>query len=267
MLRLLILLALTLPTLPAAAQQSSTKPAAGKATAQQPAVKAQAKKAPTVKESASGLTFPTWITVGAKDKPSTHALVGLGIRKKTIFRVKVYAFGFYIDVNAAQAQLKPYMAKSTKKLLKDRTFDRALTSDKFGKTLRLVMARDVDADDMEEAFEDALKPRIKQFLKKATEADRGKGTAALKKFQAYFTKELEKKHELIFTWLPGGNLYTTIQGKKFPVIKNEALCWALFDVYLGDDPISDDGKETIVKALPKVMKQAKQSGAANKGGR
>jgi chalcone isomerase-like protein len=267
MLRLLTLLALTLPVLPAAAQQTTTKPADGTATKQEAAPTAKPNKAPTVKEPSSGLPFPTWLMVGPKGKRAQHALSGLGIRKKTIFRVKVYAYGLYIDVDAARAHMKPFMSKTTKQLLKDRNFDRALASDKFGKSLRLVMARDVDADDMEEAFEDALKPRMKRYLKKASDEDRANGTAALKKFQGYFTKELEKKHELIFTWLPGGYLHTTIQGKKMPVIQDVALVWALFDVYLGEDPISDDGKENIVKALPKVLKEAKQRRSGGAGGR
>ncbi len=137
---------------------------------------------------------------------------------------------------------------------KDRNFEKAVLSDKFGKTLRLAMARDVDAEDMAEAFDDALKPRVKSFLKKASAEDRKKGEAAVKQFQGFFTKECEEDQVLVFSWLPGGRLQTSIDGKKMPEIKNAALCWALFDVYVGEDPISDNGKEAFVKALPKKVK-------------
>ena len=42
-----------------------------------------------------------------------------------------------------------------------------------------------------------------------------------------------------------------------PEIKNEHLCRALFHVYLGDDPISEDGKENILKGLDAALKAGK----------
>jgi hypothetical protein len=237
----------------ASAQQEPTQVTGQAAkTAQKPV-----EKAPLIEEKATDIMFPTWIKVGKGDKMIRHDLVSLAVRTKTIFKVKVYGFGLYVDMKGAAPAVKPYVNKKWKELMKDRNFDKAVLSDKFGKTLRLAMARDVDADDMAEAFEDALKPRLKTYLKKASAEDRKKGDAAVKQFQGFFTKECEEDQVLVFSWLPGGRLLTSIDGKKLPEIKNVALCWALFDVYLGEDPISDNGKEAFVKALPKKVKALK----------
>lgn len=219
-------------------------------TAQEPV-----KKAPQLEEPATDIKFPAWIHVGKGESKARHDAISLAVRTKTWFKVKVYAFGLYFDMKAAAPHLKPYANKKWKDLMKDRNFEKALLSDKFGKTLRLAMARDVDADDMSEAFEDSLKPRIKTYTKKGTDADRTNGTAAIKKFQGFFTKECKEDQVLVFTWLPGGRLLTSIDGKQMPEIKNAALCWALFDVYLGEDPISENGKEEFCKQMPKKLKE------------
>ncbi len=223
------------------------------ATGQQPT--AQAEKIPTVEEPATEIAFPVRLKVGNKGA-SSHELIATGVRKKTIFRVKVYAYGMYLDTAAAAPLVQPYMKKTTKKLLKDREFERALLSGKAGMSVRLVMARNVDADDMAEAFDDSLKPRIKGFMKKSTPEETEKAMKTLETFRGLFTTKLKKKDELIFTWLPGGKLHTRIQGKDQQVITSPALTWALFDVYLGEDPISDGGKENFVKALPKAVEKA-----------
>jgi hypothetical protein len=211
-------------------------------------------KAPNLEESATDHKHPAWLYVGSGEKKARHDAVALAVRTKTWFKVKVYSFGLYVDLAAAAPLVKPFANKKWKDLMKDRNFDKALLNDKVGKTVRLKMARDVDAEDMSDAFEESLKPRIKTFNKKGTAEDRQAGDAAIKKFQGYFKKECKEDQVLVFTALPGGRLQTSIDGKQMPEIKNKALAWALFDIYLGDDPISENGKEAFVKALPKKLK-------------
>jgi len=215
-----------------------------------------ARPVPTVEEPSTDVKFPVTLTV--VDKKTTHQLSGMGVRikKKFFMKFKVYAVGFYIDEAAALPVLKQSAADlSVKKLESSKDFRKALLSDKFGKTLRLVMVRDVDADDMAEAFEDSLWPRMKERAKDTK--DRTAAKAALDKFRGFFQKEAEEDQIMDFTWVPGGMLYAVVDGKKFPVVKNEALCWALFDIYVGDDPISDDTKTNIFGALRKKLHPAK----------
>jgi len=234
-------------TAPLLAQEPVVKPTPAPA----PAV------APLVEEKATDAMFPEWIQFGKGEAVTTHHLAGLGVRKKTIFRVKVYAFGFYLDSAAVGAKLKPLVGRKLKDMMKDRKLDAALLDDSFGKTIRLVMARDVDADDMAEAFEDSLKSRIKKYTAKMDEKQKKAATDSLAKLRGYFKAEAKEDQVLQFTWLPGGRLLTTIDGKTSPEIKNLALCHSLFHVYLGNDPISESGKEAILKGLPKALGKAK----------
>lgn len=215
-----------------------------------------ARPVPTVEEPSTDVKFP--ITLNVVDKKTTHQLSGMGVRikKKFFMKFKVYAVGFYIDEAAALPALRESAADlSVKKLEASKDFRKALLSDKFGKTVRLVMVRDVDADTMAEAFEESLWPRMKERTKETK--DRTAAKAALDQFRGFFQKEAEEDQVMDFTWAPGGLLYAVIDGKKFPAVKNEALCWALFDVYLGDDPISDDTKTNIFGALHKKLHPAK----------
>ncbi|MFT4709571.1 MAG: hypothetical protein ACI9D0_000500 [Bacteroidia bacterium] len=217
------------------------------------AVNAQDKKVPTVEEPETEVAFPISIVVlpkTEKRKEVKHALSGMGVRVKTKFFMdfEVYALGFYMDEEKGLAALKePAADLSVSKLEESKEFREALLGDDFGKTMRLVMVRDVDADDMAEAFDDVLWPRMKERCKEEKELSAAK--IALKKFKDFFEKEAEEDQVLDFTWMPGGEMYAVVDGKRHPVVKNGALCWALFDVFVGDDPISEDAKENIITAL------------------
>jgi hypothetical protein len=79
------------------------------------------------------------------------------------------------------------------------------------------------------------------------------GAEALAQFRALFASELRNGTELLFTWAPGDRLLVSIGGRPAGEIGNRALCWALFDVYLGAKPISPEGKKTVVARLPVVL--------------
>ena len=83
---------------------------------------------------------------------------------------------------------------------------------------------------------------------------RGKpgGAEALTRFRAFFSDRLTKGTELLFS-RSGNTLKVSIGGKEAGEIDNAAFGWALFDVYLGDKPISSDGKKTVVARLPEIL--------------
>ena len=170
---------------------------------------------------------------------------------------EVYALGFYMDEEKGLAALRESAADlSVSKLEKSKEFRKALLGDDFGKTMRLVMVRDVDADDMAEAFDDALWPRMKDRCEDEKQLAAAK--LAQKSFKGFFEKEAEEDQVLDFTWMPGGEMHAVVDGKRHPVVKNEALCWALFDIFVGDDPISEDAKENIMTALREKLHPAKR---------
>jgi hypothetical protein len=203
--------------------------------------------AQSVTEPESGVAFPVTITAGEGEQ----ALTGTGIRTRTVAKVKVYAFGLYVDPQGARQALAGWAGRSERDLQQDASFYEALLKGDFGKTLRLVMTRDVEGARMAEAFDDVLGPRVRRA---GTEMNMPGGDQALASFRGLFDGlTMTKGSELVFTCLPGGTLKSTIQGKPAADIQSPALCWALFDVYLGKDPISGGGKKTVIARVPQIL--------------
>lgn len=226
--RLLPLLALAALSVPAAAQQAPMD---------------------TVHERNSAVPFPTMIAVPGMT--AMHALTGTGIRTKTFLKVKVYAFGLYVDPAGARASLAAFTGKTAKDLEKDDAFYGRILDQDFAMTLRLVMTRDVGGEDMAEAFDGALRPRVQ---KAAAEMNMSGGEAALDTFRGYFSvDEMTRESEIVFSCAPDGTLRTSVKGNLQANISSPALCWALFDVYLGDDPISKDGKKRMADRFPAIL--------------
>jgi chalcone isomerase-like protein len=196
-------------------------------------------------EANTSVDFPTELQTPA----GVQLLTGTGVRTRTVFKVKVYTFGLYVDAAAARTALTPWRGKSAADLASDASLYDELLKGSFPMTMRLVMARDVRAAQMAEAFDEALAPRVAQ----AAQRDMPGGAEALAQFRALFTSELRNGTELLFTWAPGNKLLVSIGGRQVGEIGNRALCWALFDVYLGARPISLEGKKTVVARLPEVL--------------
>jgi hypothetical protein len=189
--------------------------------------------------------FPTELQTPA----GVQVLTGTGVRTRSVFKVKVYTFGLYVGRDAAREALAPWRWKSSAELASDRSLYDELLKGAFPMTMRLVMARDVGARQMAEAFEGALAPRVSL----AASRDMPGGAEALAQFRALFTAELNNGTELLFTWARGDKLVVSIGGRQLGEIENRALCWALFDVYLGAKPISPEGKKTVVARLAEVI--------------
>jgi hypothetical protein len=118
-------------------------------------------------------------------------------------------------------------------------------------TLRLVMTRNVGGEEMAEAFDGALRPRVQRA---AAEKSMPGGEDALTTFRGYFSVgEMTKDAELLFSCTPDGTLSSRVKGEDKPAIPSAALCWALFDVYLGPNPISGDGKKGVVGNFPALL--------------
>lgn len=54
--------------------------------------------------------------------------------------------------------------------------------------------------------------------------------------------EVRRGAEIVFSCGPAGRLAMTVDGAERLPIESRALCRALFDVDLGDDPIEPDGR-------------------------
>ncbi len=204
--------------------------------------------ADSVLEPSSKRAFPVQIT--AADGTS-QVLTGTGIRTKTFLKVKVYAFGIYVAPDQARAALSAWAGNTARDLERDDTFYARLLQMDLPMSLRLVMTRDVGGDDMAEAFDGALRPRVQQA---AAERNLPGGEQALETFRGFFdVEEMTKESELLFTCFPDGRMVTRIKGEMAPELTSQALCWALFDVYLGEDPISGGGKKSVIGRIPALL--------------
>jgi len=213
----------------------------------QPTVAQEATEAPVL-EPSSKVPFP--VHLGVPGHSEQHVLTGTGIRTKTFLKVKVYAFGLYVAEDAARTALSGFAGQSAKDLEKSDEFYAKILEMGFPMTLRLVMTRNVGGDDMADAFDGALRPRVQAA---AAEMNMPGGEAALDEFRTYFNvEELTKESELVFT-CANGTLMTEVSGEVKPELDSPALCWALFDVYLGEDPISGGGKKKVVNRFPELL--------------
>jgi hypothetical protein len=200
----------------------------------------------TVNEPSSGVPFPLRLTTPAGEQ----VLMGTGIRTKTFLKVKVYAVGFYVDSAAAVQDLASFAGQDLATLRKDAGFYDALLKLPFPMSLRLVMTRNVDGETMASAFDESLRPRVQRA---AAEMNMPGGEDALGTFRGYFSVEqMTKGAELVFT-CAHDTLYSNVKGTERPAIGSAALCWALFDVYLGAKPISGDIKKNIIANFPALL--------------
>lgn len=227
-----------------------------------PSIAITAQTAETAKEGESGHRYPVTIssTLKAEDakkedaKPTTLDLLGMGIREKTIFNVNVYSYALYVDDGTVQSDLKKWKGMSASKVGGDSALFKKLLTPSGTKELRLRFCRNVDAEDIVSAFEDSLKPRILELKKteKKTDAEKLANLATFRKF--FSLDKLKDGNELRFTWHPDGTLSTVVNGERKGDLLAPELCKALFDVYIGEKPISKSSKKKLVKRLPEIIK-------------
>ena len=204
-------------------------------------------KRPMVKEPESGIELP--VTLNVLENLEGHTLTGVAIREKTIFKVDVYACGHYVRAEDARKELAEWKGKKLSELLDDDGFRKKLVTPGFARTLRLHLARDIDSDDFNEAFEESLKPRMEDLIESGVA---GKLTD-LETLKGFFSlDELAGDTKLDFTW-KGKTLTVAMNVKKLGAIESDALCRALWDVYFGDDPIQEEFPRKLCERLPKLL--------------
>lgn len=183
------------------------------------------------------------------DATKSLKLMGVGVREKTIFNVNIYALGYYLDADAAKTALAAFKGKDAKALGGDAEFRKLALGDSYEAACLMVMSRDVDGEDMGDAFDGSLKPRIEKLGGGAA------GLDALKKFRGYFSiDEVKEGVKLLFLWKKGGKLTSYMDGKKLGEIDSLVLSQALFDTWIGADPVSAGAKRSIMKGFEKLLK-------------
>jgi hypothetical protein len=184
-----------------------------------------AAQAPEVTEPASGVRFAA--------KRGELSLLGVGLRTRTIFNVKVYAIGLYVADSALAGPLAAHKASPGSP-----AFYRALVSGDFAKELQLKFTRDLAQDTIQEAMREALA---------------GADPARLDRFVGYFP-EIKAGQECVLRWVPGGTLETVMAGQPRPPLADREFAAAVFGVWLGEKPIQEDIKKGLVSRAPALIR-------------
>jgi len=178
----------------------------------------------TVTEPKSGVVFPA--------KVGSLSLLGLGLRTKTMLKVKVYAVGLYVADTALSGTLKPFKGKTTTE-----PFFKELTGGDFEKQITMVFTRDVTAAQIQESFREDLQAydqhRVNLFVS--------------------FFGDIKTGQQVTLHWASGGTLETTVGGLGKVPIKDKAFSEAVYSIWLGAKPIQDDLKKALVSRAESMI--------------
>jgi hypothetical protein len=174
-----------------------------------------------VTEPRTGVRFP--------EKIGETSLLGVGLRTKTILKVKVYAVALYVADSALAGSLK---GKTGPDLYRE------LMWGDFPKEIHLRLVRDVSASQMQEAIREALE-----------KADK----ARTDQFVSYFS-DIKTGEEYVLRWATGGALETIAKGVPKPPIADKNFAAAVFGIWLGDEPVQDDIKRDLIARITSAVK-------------
>jgi len=159
------------------------------------------------------------------------SLLGVGLRTKTMLKVKVYAVGLYVADSALAGPLAAFKDKTD-----SAPFYKELVWGDFEKQIVMKFTRDVSTDQIRGAFRETLE-----------------GASKVDLFVGYFS-DTKEGQEYVLTWKPGGILETKAAGLNKPEIHDKAFAAAVFGIWLGEKPIQDDIKKGLSSRAGELIK-------------
>lgn len=160
------------------------------------------------------------------------SLLGVGVRTKTIFRVKVYTIGLYVADAALAGPLAVHKGK-----LDTPEFYRDLVWGDFEKLLLMRFVRDATREQVQQNFREALP---------------GVNPARLDVFASHMIAT-RAGQEYAIRWAPGGVLETSFAGQINTPIVDKDFAAAVFGIWLGEHPIQADIKRDLVSRAPLLI--------------
>lgn len=202
-------------------------------------------------EPATNVKFQTSLSLPGCS--SSLSLLGTGYREKVfaIIGVKVYAAGLYMN-QSILIKLSSWKGRSAAEIQEDPSLFNSIFQDPLEKSLQIVLVRDVDGKTFWNALDEAISPRIKA----PTTVDE----AALSTFRSFFQGRPLKKGTFIFlTWLDPSKMLVCVSSDGLPssvdaTVESMNVNLALFDVFLGDAPVSPSLKASVAKGLATILK-------------
>ena len=149
-----------------------------------------------------GVTLPDTVTVEGKDL----VLNGLGVREATVFNVNVYVAGLYLEAKSSDGN--------------------AIAASEQVKRIDLVFVRDVDKDDITDAWASGFKKN-------------GGDMAALKdrlsKLNSWMS-DIKEKDVLSFSYVPTKGVTVSLKGQVKGTIEGADFAKAVFSNFVGPNP-------------------------------
>jgi hypothetical protein len=166
--------------------------------------------AATLAAELAGATLPDTLSAGDK----TLRLNGLGLRKKAMFQV--YVGGLYLELPSKDAGT-------------------ILAADQ-GKAIRMDFLRDLTKAQLVEAFQEGFEANAK---------DKAGQKAAFDKMLA-LVPDVKEGGTLTFTYLPGKGTTLRVGDKDLGTFEGKGFADAVFSIWLGPKPPSEDLKEGML---------------------
>lgn len=160
----------------------------------------------------AGISMPDGITVDGK----ALVLNGMGIRKATIFNIKVYVVGLYLE-NKSRSPADILRSEQVKR------FD-------------VVLRRDVDRSDIIDAWRKGLKRNGADMTKLKSRFDQFTG----------WMSDFAEGDTLTFLYAPGRGVTVIVKGKLKGTIAGADFATALFEMWLGANPVDDGLKDGLL---------------------
>ena len=174
---------------------------------------ARAARPPVPDREIAGVKVPEKVQVGEKDL----TLNGAGLRTKTVFKVKVYVAGLYLE--------KP--TRDASQVIASETIKR----------VDLTFLRELDRKQIAEAIEEGFERNSKKDL------------PALKERLDQLCKiipDVNKRDAMLITYVPGKGTTITVRGEERGTIEGKDFADALFLVWLGKDPVDHDLRKALL---------------------
>lgn len=166
---------------------------------------------PAAAKELAGVNMPETLSVGDK----TLKLNGLGLRKKAFF--KVYVGGLYLEAPSKDAA--------------------AILASDQAKAVRMTFMRGVSKSQLRDAFVDGFEANAKE--KAAAQK------AAIEKLYSWLP-DVKEAETLSFSYVPGKGTTVSFGSKELGVIEGKEFAEALFALWLGPKPPSEDLKKGML---------------------
>jgi hypothetical protein len=160
------------------------------------------------------------------------SLLGVGVRTKSIFQIKVYVIGLYVADAALAGPLAVHKGK-----LDTPEFYRDVIWGDFEKLIIMRFVRDATREQVQQNFRAAL-PSV--------------NPARLDVFASHMIAT-RAGQEYLIRWAPGGVLETSFAGQINTPIVDKDFAAAVFGIWLGEYPIQADIKRDLVSRAPLLI--------------